>query len=71
MNTTLDEALDLQLILDVQRRVHAANVHRVNIWLFCYKTSQINTPRRRIYEKILRDFAYGLKFDERRDAAIV
>ena len=48
--------LDLNLIVCARRFVDGANVHYVNTWIFCYQMSQPDSPRRRRYETLLREF---------------
>jgi hypothetical protein len=48
--------LDLNLIAHARRFVDGSNVHYVNTWIFCYQLSQPESPRRRRYEALLRDF---------------
>ena len=48
--------LDRDLIRAVRRFITGANVHSVSTWLFCYEMSLPDSPRRRRYEALLRDF---------------
>jgi hypothetical protein len=48
-------SIDHLLIYQARKFINAANVHRVNTWLFCYQSSP-DASRRKRYEELLRDF---------------
>ena len=49
-------SLNRSLICKAQKFITAENVHRVKTWIFCYEASEPESPRRRRYEQLLREF---------------
>lgn len=47
---------DHSLIYQARKFITAENVHRLNTWIFCYETSQQDSPRQVRYERLLREF---------------
>jgi len=47
---------DHSLIYQARQFITAENVHRINTWIFCYETSQQDSPRHTRYEQLLREF---------------
>jgi hypothetical protein len=48
--------LDRCLLPDARRFITGANVHLVKTWIFCYETSIQDSPRRKRYEQLIREF---------------
>jgi hypothetical protein len=48
-------SIDHSLIYQARKFINAANVHRVNTWLFCYERLP-DVSRQKRYEELLRDF---------------
>jgi len=48
--------VDHYLIYRAQKFITAANVHEVNTWIFCYQMFEPDSPRRKRYEQLLREF---------------
>jgi len=49
--------LDHTLIFEARKLISGANIHSpVETWLFCYQTSLPDSPKRKRYEDLLRDF---------------
>ena len=52
--------IDNHLISLARRFITGANVHFVKTWIFCYESSMPDTPRRKRYECLLRDFVLSM-----------
>jgi hypothetical protein len=49
-------SIDHSLVYQARKFTNAANIHFVKTWIFCYETSDPDSPRRKRYEQLLRDF---------------
>lgn len=52
--------IDNHLISRARRFITGANVHFVKTLIFCYESSLPDSPRRRRYESLLRDFVFSM-----------
>ena len=48
--------IDHSLLYEARKFTTAANVHYVKPWIFCYETSEPDSPRRKRFEQLLREF---------------
>jgi hypothetical protein len=49
-------SIDRSLLLEVCELMTEADAHDVKTWIFCYETSEPDSPNQRRYERLLRDF---------------
>jgi hypothetical protein len=51
--------VDHSLIHQARRFITAVNVHDVKAWIFCYESLGPESPHRKVYEQLLREFVTG------------
>jgi hypothetical protein len=48
--------IDHSLLYEARQFTTGATVHHIKTWIFCYETSEPDSPRRKRYEQLLREF---------------